>query len=185
MAFALCVLATTAACGSEQIGADDNTTASAKAPDSAAKPAPTTDGASCPADGWQTIDAGDFSFRLPPGVEDQEAQGVDSQVGLYEGHGLSVAYDYGSYTNDFSEAAARGTTEEVTINGLDGRLNVSDSASNAGFALPFDTAVYVINDQASDKPATTGAALGLSVTFADESAAPGAECIVRSVDFEA
>jgi hypothetical protein len=175
----------TGACGSEgdQVAAGEGTTTAPPSTATALTTAPPTTGeAPCPGDDWQTIDAGDFSFRLPPGVEDQEAQGIDSLVGQYDGAGLSVSYDYGGYTNDLSEVAATGTTEDIQVSGLAGRLITSEAADTAGYAHPYLTGLYVETAEAGDAPPGTGAALGLSVGFDEGTLVPVADCIVRSME---
>jgi hypothetical protein len=191
-ALVVAIAVTTGACGSEddQVAAGEGTTTAAPttaSPTTEATPTtapPTTGEAPCPGEDWQTIEAGDFSFRLPPGVEDQEAQGIDSQVGQYDGAGLSVSYDYGGYTNDLSDVAATGTTEDVQVSGLGGRLITSAAADTAGYSHPFMTGLYVQTAVAGEAPPGTGAALGLSVGFDDGTLVPVADCIVRSVEFD-
>jgi hypothetical protein len=140
----------------------------------------TTASAPCLLNGWQTIDAGDFSFRLPPGVEDQQVQGIDSLVGQYDGAGMNVSFDYGGFTNDFGDLADTGSTEELTVDGYPARIITSDAADTAGYGSPHLTALYV---SVPDGSAPTGRALGLSVAFEDAALVPVAHCIVRSVAF--
>src|SRR5690606_39210219 len=52
-----------------------------------------------PTTGWMLQDEGAFTLRLPPGYERVEAQGIDSQVGIWEAPGKRISYDLGFYSN--------------------------------------------------------------------------------------
>lgn len=59
--------------------------------------------------GWETVDEGPFSFRLPSGFMKLPVQGVDSNVGRFRsGDGaVELNYDWGWYSNDLSHDPAR------------------------------------------------------------------------------
>lgn len=54
--------------------------------------------------GWETVQEEEFSFRLPPGFQRADVQGIDSEVGLYRNPatGAEVSFDLGWYSNDLS-----------------------------------------------------------------------------------
>jgi hypothetical protein len=55
--------------------------------------------------GWQQIDAGAFTFRLPPGYLPQKVGGVESQVARWvAGERRTISYDLGPYSSDLGEA---------------------------------------------------------------------------------
>ncbi|HSJ30788.1 MAG TPA: hypothetical protein VK933_05095 [Longimicrobiales bacterium] len=57
---------------------------------------------------WETVDAGEFSFRLPPGLRESPVQGVDSKVGLFrtQDGAVELSYDWGWYSSDLSHDTA-------------------------------------------------------------------------------
>src|SRR5690606_38054133 len=52
-----------------------------------------------PTAGWTVQDEGAFTLRLPPGYQRVEAQGIDSQVGIWEAPGKRISYALGFYSN--------------------------------------------------------------------------------------
>lgn len=93
-----------------------------QSPDPAAGP-----GSPCPASaedtsGWQLIDAGAFTFRLPAGFERENVQAIDSRAESYRFGEARVSFDLGWYSSDLRNTAGtftdyRACTE--TIGGHD------------------------------------------------------------------
>src|SRR5262245_23465567 len=50
--------------------------------------------------GWKRLELDDFSFYIPPDLEDQKARGIDSAVWEFRNHAMSLSIDYGMYSND-------------------------------------------------------------------------------------
>jgi len=57
-----------------------------------------------PEDGWLKVDAGAFSVVAPPGWVFRKEQGIDSYVGILEGSGMVLHFDYGHYSSSLEEA---------------------------------------------------------------------------------
>ena len=75
--------------------------------------------------GWQTVEEGDFSFRLPPGFSDDSVQGIDSQVRQWsDAGGRMISYDYGAYSSAFEEFRQNESPTDcvATIGGREARV---------------------------------------------------------------
>jgi hypothetical protein len=66
-------------------------------------PQPTGQETLTPPTGWQKVDAGPFSILAPSGWEFHQLAGVDSYVGEFVGHGLTLRFDFGGYSNPLKE----------------------------------------------------------------------------------
>ena len=132
----------------------------------------------CADESWQTVDVGDFSFRLPAELIDQELQGMESLVGEYVGDGLTVSFDYGSFSSEFDELDDYDPTQsDIDVDGLAGRLLTADvTASVGGWAGDHITALHVQTDE------DTGTSLSLWITYDDPDLATDADCITNTVD---
>lgn len=54
---------------------------------------------------WKRIDAnGTFTFFVPPDMEAEPVQGIDSYVGQYRGNSMRLYFDYGWYPGNFCDA---------------------------------------------------------------------------------
>lgn len=54
---------------------------------------------------WKRIDAdGKFTFFVPPDMEAEAAQGIDSYVGEYRSNGIRLYFDYGWWSGNFCDA---------------------------------------------------------------------------------
>jgi hypothetical protein len=61
----------------------------------------------CPGMDFQRVEAAAFSFSVPTDFVDQDAQGIDSEVGIWSrdgnGTGIEVLYDYGWYSSPVAD----------------------------------------------------------------------------------
>lgn len=48
---------------------------------------------------WATKKIGSFNLQMPSWLKYKRLLGIDSDVGAYEGRGVTLSYDYGYYTN--------------------------------------------------------------------------------------
>ncbi|MEX2392866.1 MAG: hypothetical protein WD826_00160 [Actinomycetota bacterium] len=69
------------------------------------EPEPTAEPEATPGD-WERIEHGGLSFEIRSDMEDQEPQGIDSQVGHFKGVGIELEYDYGWYSGDPADEMA-------------------------------------------------------------------------------
>lgn len=97
-----------AACGTTQTVPD------------AAGPCPT---ANVSTQGWERVDAGPFSLRVPPGFSAEDVQPIDSRAGTYRNASgtVRVAYDYGWYSNDLSPDPVRLTERTRCTDSIGGK----------------------------------------------------------------
>jgi hypothetical protein len=74
---------------------------------------------------WQEAGGNAFTMRLPPGLQRERVQGIDSEVGEWADAERRVAYDYGWYS-DKLETPPAGAHEltrcEVTLAGRPVRI---------------------------------------------------------------
>lgn len=56
--------------------------------------------------GWKQIDAGDFTFRLPPEYRRAPASGIESQVPRWIGGRKALSYELGPFASTLKEAKA-------------------------------------------------------------------------------
>ena len=57
----------------------------------------------CPGMDFQRVEAAAFSFSVPTDFVDQDAQGIDSEVGIWSRDGIEVLYDYGWYSSPVAD----------------------------------------------------------------------------------
>jgi hypothetical protein len=70
-----------------------------------------------PAD-WVPVDAnGKFTFFIPPDMEEQEIQGIDSFVGEYRSNRMRLRFDYGLYSDPLNYSGESDYQELVTTIG--------------------------------------------------------------------
>jgi len=91
--------------------------------------------------GWVQIDAGDFSFHVPPDVKAVPAQGLDSRVGAYQGDFMSVGFDYGAYSDPLNYQRLPGYRSHGERIG--GKSATIVSYYNPGSGHAFDHAIAV------------------------------------------
>jgi hypothetical protein len=49
--------------------------------------------------GWREVGLpGKFTFFIPPDMQEEAVQGIDSEIGSYIGDGLNLRFDYGFYS---------------------------------------------------------------------------------------
>ncbi len=79
-----------------------------------------------PADeGWRTIANESFSFSIPPGFEKTDARGIDSFVEEYVRDGITLDFDYGLFSNDFTGWPDDTTYERVQVDGESARIGTA------------------------------------------------------------
>lgn len=77
-----------------------------------------------------TLDAGDFTVMAPTGWVFTPKMGIDSTVGEFSGNGMTLIFDLGMYTGDFTnnsvyfEDPTVYTVTEATIDGLKSKIYV-------------------------------------------------------------
>lgn len=86
---------------------------------------------------WQTLDAGDFTIQAPSGWIFTPEMGIDSTIGKFSGDGVTLIFDYGMYSGDFSnnsvyfeDPSAYMITEEI-IDELPAKIYVPNDSSVA------------------------------------------------------
>jgi hypothetical protein len=89
--------------------------------------------------GWVQIDAGTFSFYVPPNVKAVPIQGTDSLVGAYLGESISVGFDYGLYSDPLADQHLPGYRSRHER--IDGKKAKIVSYHNPGAGQPFDYAI--------------------------------------------
>jgi hypothetical protein len=57
--------------------------------------------------GWQNVGGSGFRFRIPPRFEQQQVQGIDSEVGSWQRDSTSFSFDQGQYSNDLTYLLSR------------------------------------------------------------------------------
>ena len=94
--------------------------------------------------GW--LDQAGFSLLLPPGWTLTELQGMDSYVGEITGDGISLMFDYGSYSWDLNPGSEQEHEYVVAYEDIGGReaklLLAAGAPSNSPVDYGAATAVY-------------------------------------------
>jgi hypothetical protein len=171
-------LAVILALGTAACGDDGDTVASGGTTGEPPSDAP----AACTDGTWQVFDYDGLSFSLPEDMVDQEAVGIDSLVGAYEGDGLVVNFDFGWYSSDFSELDEFDPTRSaVVVDGHDATLVTADVGTTGGFGGRFVTALTTTVDDGEPDGAATR--LALWAAYDDPGRAATAECITTTVRF--
>lgn len=158
--------------------------ATTSVPGDAPTTAPPADApAGCTDDTWQRLDFDGFAFALPAGMVDQEAVGIDSLVGAYEGDGMVVNFDFGWYSSDFSELDRFDPTrDDIELDGQDATLITADVGTTGGYGGRYVTAVAAeIDDGTTAEGGSTR--LALWVAYDDPGQAATAACITTTVRF--
>ncbi|MFT5290448.1 MAG: hypothetical protein ACI8QS_001586 [Planctomycetota bacterium] len=130
---------------------------------------------------WHEFDAETFRFRIPAGVESIPIQGTDSQVGLLEGAGFRIRFDFGWYSDDSFEGQGNSpgfSREDVVLGGVAAQL-ATYTLDNPSFHHV--VAVYAPNvfNTAEDTPGKTSLFFVVEFENAAESAIAGE--IARSI----
>lgn len=69
---------------------------------------------------WQEVEANAFTMRLPPGLQRERVQAIDSEIGEWTDGDRRVTYDYGWYSDKLEhlpEGARELTRCDVTLAG--------------------------------------------------------------------
>jgi len=94
---------------------------------------------------WKKVETVAFSFSIPPELRKSEAHGTDSLVGEYAAEGISVSFDYGWYSNNFSDWPKETKFENVKVGGRDARIGTVAHEFQKGF--PFTTQIHFKLDE--------------------------------------
>lgn len=126
----------------------------------------------CPGKEWTRVQASAFSFSVPADFVDNEAQGIDSEVGMWSGgNNIEVLFDYGWYSGSISDTPGA-ENEPVDYSGIIGEQTIVSDGMQVG--VYFDE-VAVIDGQA-DK-------LSMVVNYSDLNDEIIGRCIVGSIDW--
>lgn len=90
---------------------------------------------------WQKIDAGGrFTFLAPADLQSKPVQGIDSFVGEYRSHSLTLGFDFGWYSNSLDDEQKAGFRQRwVTVSGRDAKLVVY---TNPASPRPYVAAIH-------------------------------------------
>ena len=140
--------------------------------------------AGCDTGDWNLVDMGDFTFRVPADLADQEAQGIDSLVGEFSRPGMTLGFDYGWYSPTFDDLAAAGATATaVTVDGHPGTLVQADLRTLPDREGMWFVALHVPDLGESDDTAVGATSLALWIDYDDEADLDEATCIIETVAF--
>jgi len=131
----------------------------------------------CDTTGWILHEASRFQMLLPPGTEDLNAQGIDSEVGLFTDGVVDISYDLGWYSNSLSSLDDE--IRPVLTNGVAGTVRFEEGQPN-------QLGVYYSNlDPAVVSPPngqfTPATALNVVVSWDRLPNRSVAECIIGSI----
>src|SRR5215510_9110498 len=93
-----------------------------------------------PSQAW-SIDSGSvFRIQLPPGLTRRPVRPVDSEVGLWEGEGSELSYDFGAYSSPLRDSArTSGKVCDTTIGGRPARVVIyRDDRGRYAFGAHWD-----------------------------------------------
>jgi hypothetical protein len=83
-----------------------------------------------PPESWQVVDIGDVAtIEVPASARDRNVQPIDSIVGILDGDGYEVLYEYGIYGRPGVAMGAGQVSRDRTI---DGRAGMETSYRTAG-----------------------------------------------------
>lgn len=130
----------------------------------------------CPDTEWKRVDASAFSFSVPAGFAEVEAQPIDSEIGIWSGEvggAIEVMYDYGWYSGSISGSPGA-DNQRIVYSGIVGELSVVRAGDPMMIGVLFP-AVAVVDGQADR--------LGMIVNFTDPADEIIGRCIVGSIDW--
>jgi hypothetical protein len=94
---------------------------------------------------WKKIKNEYFSFSVPASFKKTRAHGIDSFVEEYSGKGIRLSFDYGDYSNDFSDWRGNTVFEILTVDGrpatLGTRFEKAATLTQVHIPLDFPTAL--------------------------------------------
>lgn len=88
----------------------------------------------------KVIENDSFLFKVPVEMQELEVQGTDSFVKKYESNNIKLSFDYGWYSNDFSDWPKDTRFKEVVIGGESARIGTVKAEFREGF--PYATQVH-------------------------------------------
>lgn len=94
---------------------------------------------------WKKIENQSFSFSIPLSLSKTEARGKDSFVQEYASDDLRIIFDFGIYSNDFSDWSKDTSFEKVEINGRSARIGTVKHEIREGY--PYSAQIYVKTDR--------------------------------------
>ena len=130
--------------------------------------------------GWKRIDAGRFTFSVPPDFKPLPSSGIDSFVGDYRGDGITLGFDYGRYSNPLEYVDKSETQRVETHERIGGKQAKVVSYHHQGHDEFFDE-VVAVHFSAVDSDATKLTMEAYCRTVADRYRA---RLILRSITFK-
>lgn len=92
-------------------------------------------------DTWRKIENDSFSFSIPPSFRQTAKHGIDSFVEEYVSDGIDLEFDYGPYSNNFSDWPQDTKFEKLKIDGYNARIGKVAHEFRNGF--PYSTQVHI------------------------------------------
>lgn len=128
----------------------------------------------CPGVEWQRVQASAFSFSVPADFVDNQAQGVDSEVGIWTGgNKVEVTYDYGWYSGNLSTMEGA-VNEPIDYSGIVGQQTVIRDMPGKHVSVYFGQVQETAGEW--DK-------LSLDVNFTDPADEIIGRCVVGSIEW--
>jgi hypothetical protein len=93
-------------------------------------------------DTWKKIENDSFSFSLPPSFKKTATHGINSFVEEYVSDDIDLIFDYGPYSNDFSDWPKETTFENLKIDGQVAKIGTVAHEFHKGF--PYSTQVHFV-----------------------------------------
>ena len=91
-------------------------------------------------DTWRKIENDSFSFSVPPSFRQTAVHGIDSFLEEYVSDGIDLVFDYGPYSNNFSDWPKDTKVEKLKIDGVDATIAAEAHEFRTGF--PYSTQVH-------------------------------------------
>ena len=138
-------------------------------------------------DSWRLIDArGNFSFRVPPDMEEVLVMGIDSYVGRYESAACRLDFDHGYYSDSLRTYGDRPeyAEEEAEVGGRTAKL-VSFVQPEAADGFPFRAGISFADVGLPHRPPFGATRLTLFLRCRERPVLEVARPILRSVTFPA
>jgi len=113
---------------------------------------------------WQTISVdGKFTFKAPPDLKLEPAQGIDSFVGKYVSPTLEVSFDYGWYSDPMNREGY--TSRGVTVDGKSARLVTNGDVVGIHFSKVSGETKLTMTVRSKNADATTAETVLQSIDF--------------------
>ena len=131
----------------------------------------------CPGQEWQRVQASAFSFSVPVGFVQADVQGIDSEVGFWNGgNGIEISFDYGWFSGSIAQTPGA-ENEPVVYSGIVGEQTIVRTSSPLQVGVLFEEVVQELESDQWNR-------LGLTVRFPDPNDEIIGRCVVGSIDWE-